>query len=145
MGRSLGPVTLTIAIAVGLQWSDANLSAQSPDPLTLPRLEFSAFTYLGGFRLPNTPQGGDFSYGGSHMAYNPARNSLFVNSLHSKVAEVTIPPVNTSDRNLMSFASYLQPFSDPSEGHLSDIGNGTLLSGLLVHGGRLYATGSIYY
>jgi hypothetical protein len=139
-------ITLTIAIAVGLQWSDANLSAQSPDPLTLPRLAFSDFTYLGGFRLPNTAQGGDFSYGGSHMAFNPARNSLFVNSLHSKVAEVTIPaPVNTSDRSLMSFASYLQPFSDPSEGHLSDIGHGTLLSGLLVQGGRLYATGSIYY
>ena len=34
---------------------------------------------------------------------NPARNSLFVNSLHYKVAEVTIPaPVNTSDVNRVS-------------------------------------------
>ena len=41
----------------------------------------------------------------------------------------------------MSFASYLQPFSDPSEGRLNDIGNGTVLAGLLVHGDRLYATG----
>jgi hypothetical protein len=133
-------------MAVGLQWSNATLSAQSPDPLTLPRLAFSDFTYQGGFRLPTTAQGDDFSFGGSHMAYNPARNSLFVNSLHHKVAEVTIPtPVNTNDRTQMPFASYLQPFSDPAEGHLSDIGNGAVMGGLLVQGNRLYTSGYIYY
>jgi hypothetical protein len=139
-------VVLTIIIAAGVHWSDSALSAQSPNPLTLPRLGFSDITYLGGFRLPNTAQGGDFSYGGNQMAYNPARNSLFVNSLHYKVAEVTIPaPVNTSDVSRMSFASYLQPFSDPSEGHLDDIGPGTVMGGLLVHGDRLYSTGYVYY
>ena len=137
---------LTIIIAAGVHWSDGALSAQSPDPLMLPRLAFSDLTYMGGFRLPNTPQGGDFSYGGSQMAYNPVRNSLFVSSLHYEVAEVTIPaPVNTSDINRMSFASYLQPFSDPSEGRLDDIGYGSVLAGLLVHGDRLYASGYIYY
>ena len=144
-------VTLTIIFAAGLQWSNANLSAQSsPDPSTLPRLAFADFTYMGGFRLPRTAQGGDFSYGGLNLAYNPARNSLFADSLHQKVAEVTIPaPVNTTDVNQMPFAAYLQGFSDPSEGHFREVEqggpNGAVMAGLLVHGNRLYATGSIYY
>ena len=150
-GRSLYLATLTITIAVGLQWSDANLSAQSPDPLTLPRLAFADFTYMGGFRLPDTVQGIDhFSYGGLHLAYNPARNSLFGSSLSDNVAEVTIPaPVNTADVKQMPFAAYLQGFSDPSEGHFREItqggANGAVMAGLLVDGNRLYATGSIYY
>lgn len=140
--------TLTIIVAVGMSWTNSNLSAQSSDPLTLPRLAFTDFIYLGGFRLPstNTAPGDDFSYGGMNMAYNPARNSLFVDSLHQKVAEVTIPaPLNTSDVKQMPFASYLQPFTDPSEGHLNQIGNGVLLGGLLVQGNRLYTSGYIYY
>jgi hypothetical protein len=142
----LATVTLTLFIAAGVHRSDGALSAQSVNPLTLPRLAVSNITYTGGFRLPATAQGDDFSYGGSHMAYNPARNSLFVNSVRHKVAEVTIPAaVNTTDIDRMSFASYLQPFSDPSEGRLHEMGDGTILAGLLVHGNRLYATGSIYY
>ena len=141
--------TLTIIIFFGLHWSNGSVSAQSPDPLTLPRLAFSDFTYVGGFRLPNTAQGDDFSYGGSHMAYNPARNSLFVSSLHHKVAEITIPaPANTNVITQMPFASYLQGFSDPSEGHLQQMSpnnSGVLLGGLLVQGNRLYASGYLYY
>ena len=141
---------LTLALAaVSLQWS-GTVSAQSTDPLTLPRLSFADFTYLGGFRLPRTAQGDDFSYGGNHMAYNAARNSLFVNSLRHNVAEVSIPqPLNTSDVNQMPYASYLQPFSDPSEGHFREVEAGgpnpAVMAGLLVYGNRLYATGSIYY
>jgi hypothetical protein len=143
--------TLTIIFALGLQWSDAHLSAQSPDPLTLPRLAFADITYLGGFRLPRAVQGIDsFSYGGQHLAYNPVRNSLFGSSLSNNVAEVTIPaPVNTSDVNQMPFASYLQGFSDPTEGHFREVEQGgpnpAVLAGLLVRGDKLYATGSIYY
>ena len=145
-------VTLTIIIAVSVQLFSGTLSAQSsPDPRTLPRLAFSDFTYLGGFRLPRAIQGNDdFSYGGQHLAHNPARNSLFGSSLHSNVAEFTIPaPVNTTDVNQMPFAAYLQGFSDPSEGHFREIEqggpNGAVMGGLLVQGNRLYATGSIYY
>ena len=145
-------VTLTLAMVVGLQWSDRTLSAQSsPDPLTLPRLAFADLTYVGGFRLPRAKQGIDsFAYGGQHLAYNPARNSLFGSSLQNNVAEVTIPaPVSTADVNQMPFATYLQGFSDPSEGHFREIEqggpNGAVMAGLLVDRDRLYATGSIYY
>ncbi len=144
--------TLTIIIVVSLQTFDGNLSAQSsPDPLTLPRLAFADITYLGGFRLPRAAQGnGSFSYGGQHLAYNAARNSLFGSSLQNNVAEITIPaPVNTTDVNQMPFATYLQGFSDPSEGHFREIEqggpNGAVMAGLLVDGNRLHATGSIYY
>ena len=143
-------VTLTLITATGVHWSDL-LSAQSPDPVLLPRLAFADLAYVGAFRLPRTVEGGeDFSYGGLHLAYNPARNSLFGSSLHNNVAEVTIPvPVNTTDVNQMPFASYLQPFGDPTEGHFRELENGgpnpAVLAGLLVQGNRLYATGSIYY
>jgi hypothetical protein len=145
----LGTLTL-IAIAVAY-WSDGAVSAQSADPLLLPRISFSDITYIGAFRLPRAAEGGeDFSYGGQHLAYNPARNSLFGSSLHNTVAEVTIPtPVNSADINQLPFASYIQPFNDPTEGHLFEVENGgpnpAVLAGLLVRGNRLYGTGSIYY
>ncbi len=143
--------TMTLIIAAGMYQPDHFVSAQSPDPLLLPRLAFANLTYVGGFRLPRNAEGGDdFSYGGQHLAYNPARNSLFASSLHNNVAEVTIPvPANTTDPNQMPFASYLQPFTDPTEGHFREFENGgpnpAVLAGLLVQGNRLYATGSIYY
>ena len=143
--------TLSFVIIATVYWSVGSLSAQSSDPLALPRLSFSNLTYVGAFRLPRNAEGGDdFSYGGQHLAYNPARNSLFGSSLHNTVAEVTIPtPVNSADINQLPFASYIQPFSDPTEGHLYEIENGgpnpAILAGLLVHGNRLYGTGSIYY
>ena len=136
-------VTLTIIFAVGLQWSDANLSAQSPDPLTLPRLAFADFTYWAAFgclaprRTVKTSRTADCIW----RTTPPAIRCSSI-AFTSKVAEVTIPaPVNSSDVNQMPFASYLQAFSDPSEGHLSDIGGGAVIGGLLVHGDRLYATG----
>ena len=145
-------VTLAVIIAVSVLRFSGTLAAQSsPEPLALPRLTRSDLAYMGGFRLPRAVQGNDsFSYGGQHLAYNPARNSLFGSSLHNNVAEVTIPtPVNSTDVNEMPFASYLQGFSDPSEGHFREIEqggpNGAVIAGLLVDGDRLYATGSIYY
>lgn len=139
--------TLAIIIAVGFQSTNGGVSAQSTDPVTLPRLAFADFTYVGGFRLPATGIGGHFSYGGTVMAYNPARNSLFINSLADKVAEVEIPtPFSTTDVTQMPFAKYLQDFYDPTDGHFHELETGEAnLAGLLVHGGRLYGTGSVYY
>ena len=139
--------TLTMIIAVGVHWSDRGVSAQSTDPLTLPRIAFADLAYVGGFRLPESGTGGNFSYGGTVMAFNPARNSLFINSLAGNVAEVAIPtPVNTTDVTQMPFASYLQNFYDPTDGHFHELETGDAdLAGMVVHGGRLYGTGSVYY
>lgn len=125
-----------------------NASAQSSSPSSLPLLGTEGIQYVGGFRLPaNSSNGEWFSFGGTAMAFNPSGNSLFVSSYHGLVAEVNIPsPVNTSDVNAMPFASYMQGFTDPTEGRLSDVGrDGVNLAGLMVAGGRLYGTASIFY
>jgi hypothetical protein len=122
--------------------------AQTADPSAQPRLAFGDITYVGGFRLPATPANGDsFAFGGRQLTFNPVSNSLFVGTRSGRVAEVSIPsPVNTSNPAAMPFASYLQPFADPTEGHLSQItGEGVALDSLMVYGNRLYGTASVYY
>ncbi|MEO8680094.1 MAG: hypothetical protein ABI665_13665 [Vicinamibacterales bacterium] len=126
----------------------AATAAQSSDPSTLPRLSADSFHYLGGFRLPAESVNGDsFSIGGRPVAFSAATNSLFIGSRAGRVAEVTIPnPVNSADVNALPFASFLQPFSDPTEGHLSQVSpDGVAIDGLMVYGNRLYGTASIYY
>jgi hypothetical protein len=111
------------------------------------RLSFEDLVYQGAFRVPEESNGESFSYGGQTLAYNPFANTLFVGSLHSKVAEVSIPsPVKTTRVEELPVASFVQPFHDPAEGHLRDIAaDGVILGGLLVHDTRLYGTGVIYY
>src|SRR5688572_21467560 len=115
--------TLFTAAAIVLAWSIAPLSAQSADPSTQPRLGSADLTYVGGFRLPaNAANGDTFEFGGLQLAFNPGNNSLFVGSRAGRVAEVSIPgAVNSTNPAAMPFATYLQGFSDPTEGHLSDV------------------------
>lgn len=112
------------------------------------RLRFEDLVYQGAFRLsPDSNDGESFSYGGQALAYNPASDGLFIGSLHSKVAEVSIPaPVKATRADELPVASILQPFRDPTGGRLQDIAaDGVNLDGLLVQDGRLYGTGVIYY
>src|SRR5689334_22521168 len=86
-------LALAAVIATGMVMTP---TAQSIAPSTLPRLEFKDVQYVGGFRLPNTSANGEsFSFGGSQLAYNPARNSLFVGA-RGRVAEVSIPTIARS-------------------------------------------------
>ncbi|MGE0864750.1 MAG: hypothetical protein AB7P34_12700, partial [Vicinamibacterales bacterium] len=118
------------------------------DPTQLRRLEFDDLEYTGAFRLPATDSNGDnFSSGGGPLAFNPARSSLFVGARSGRVAEISIPAavVKGSIADLPA-AEYLQPFADPAEGRMKEVAeDGAALAGLLVHGGRLYGTGVIYY
>jgi hypothetical protein len=118
------------------------------DPTSAPRLASTDIVYLGGFRLPaEEVDGASFSFGGSPVAYNPANDSLFVGARGSRLAEVTIPaPVNSPRVADLPFARFLQPFRDPTEGRLRDVAtDGAYVSGLLVHDGRLYGSGVIFY
>jgi hypothetical protein len=103
--------------------------------------------YEGAFRVPEESNGESLSYGGQALAYNPLSNTLYLGSLHNKVAEVSIPsPVKGTLAEQLPVASFVQPFHDPAEGRLRDIAeDGVTLGGLLVHDGRLYGTGVIYY
>ena len=114
---------------------------------TLRRLSLEDIVYQGGFRVPDESNGESFSYGGQQLAYNPATDSLFIGSLHNKVAEVSIPtPVKTDRAQDMPVAAVVQPFQDPAGGRLKEIAeDGVALDGLLVYDGRLYGTGLIYY
>src|SRR5687768_17999526 len=111
---------LFVVIGIVAAWSIAPLSAQSADPSTQPRLAATDLMYVGGFRLPATTINNDhFQFGGRQLAFNPANNSLFVGSRAGRVAEVSIPnALNSSNPAAMPFASYLQGFSDPTEGRL---------------------------
>ncbi len=128
-----------------------NTSAQvrtTNDPSTLPRLQFEDLKYTGAFRLPSTSSNDDtFAIGGHPVAYNPARNSLFMGSRLGRLAEVSIPtPVNSADVTALPRAQYLQGFYEPTEGRLKDVSpSGASVDGILVYGNRLYGTGSIYY
>jgi hypothetical protein len=111
------------------------------------RLSFEDLVYQGAFRVPEESNGESFSYGGDTLAYNPLSNTLFVGSLHGMVAEMSIPsPAKTTLVEQLPVASFVQPFRDPADGRLRDIAEGgVVLDGLLVHDGRLYGTGLIYY
>ncbi len=142
------------AAAVGLQ-SIPPASEPPParvqpigDPTKLRRLAFEDLAYAGAFRLPATEVNGDsFSFGGQPMAYDPERNSLFVGTRIGRVAEVRMPnPEKGGELEALPSAVFLQPFEDPTEGHMKEVAaDGTSLAGLLVHERRLIGAGLIYY
>jgi hypothetical protein len=158
MGRAITIMLLTLggltfALLTGLIVPVVSQAeAQRPrilpitDPTRLPRLEFQDLKYAGAFRLPAGEVNDDsFSAGGGPIAFNAERRTLFVGSRRGRVAEISIPsPVNSSEIDAMPFAEYVQPFADPSEGRMSEVGEANL-AGLLVFDGRLYGTGLIYY
>lgn len=125
--------------------------AQRVQPITAPdaapRIGFEQLSYAGAFRLPATESNGDsFSNGGGPIAFNPAHGTLLVGSRLGRVAEISIPePRNASAIETLPFANYVQPFADPAEGHMREVGDGSALAGLLVVGERLYGTGLIFY
>ena len=138
---------VTFAVFIFIFIFHSSITAQAGDPSALPLLSSSGLEYVGGFRVPaETVNGASFSYGGQALAYDPSTNSLFISN-RNYVAEVSIPaPVNSSDVNAMPFARLLQPFEDPTEGHLRDISDSDVkMDSLMVYGNRLYGTGYIYF
>jgi hypothetical protein len=112
------------------------------------RLAFDDLIYKGAFRLPaETVNEDSFAGGGQAVAFNPASLSLFVSSAKGNVAEVSIPtPAFSPEAVKLPVATFLQAFSDPTEGRMSEVGgSGVMLSSLLVYQGRLLGAASIYY
>jgi len=136
---------LSVMIPIGIASGDA------------PLLQASDLQYQGAFRLPQGTLPGatyGFDYANPGFAYNPARNSLFINNhtYEQKTAEVSIPQiVNSTSLNNLRTATLLQNPFDITEGHLGKIGAGgadtyhPIMGGLMVHGNKLIGTSYEYY
>jgi len=150
LGQTAATISLDEPQRIAVPRATPILPPSQPQPQPQPsaaRLRFEDLIYEGAFRVPEESNGESFSYGGQTLAYNPVSNTLFVGSLHGLVAEMSIPaPVKSPLADQLPVASFVQPFRDPTDGHLRDIAaDGVILSGLLVQDGRLYGTGVIYY
>ena len=138
---------IAVAVIIFSLRAPTTLTAQAGDPSKLPLLSSGGLEYVGGFRVPAEAVNGlSFLYGGQAVAHDAATNTLFISSNNS-VAEVSIPtPVDSSDVDALPFASFLQPFNDPTEGHLREVNDGDVkMDSLMVYGSRLYGTAYIYF
>ena len=119
-------------------------------PVSLPRLTSSSLRYEGAFRLPSPQSDQKTSdYGGTSLAYDPARRSLFVvgHDWYQLTAEVTIPPAGRSATVAgLPRAGYRQPFADATSGKLDATGgDNNKIGGQLVYRGRLVGSVYVYY
>jgi hypothetical protein len=157
----LSPST-AYSFAVAAYDAAGNLSARSssagattmpdpgPPPSGLPLLGPSDLVYQGAFLLPQSGiDRTSFSYGGTALAYNPAHNSLFAvgHDWYQLSAEVSIPaPVDSSNLDDLSRATFLQPLTDATNGKIDQTGGtNNKIGGQLVYQGHLYGSVYVYY
>jgi hypothetical protein len=110
----------------------------------------SDLAYRGAFRLPaQVSDQKTFAYGGTALAYNPRRHSLFAvgHDWYQLTAEVTIPrAVRSSRLRDLHRSRFRQPFTDATGGNIDATGgDGNKIGGQLVYRGRLYGSVYVYY
>ena len=138
--------------------STVTVTSSSSSPSTEPLLQPANLVYQGAFRVPagtfgsafvNGTNVATFEYGGTGLAFNPNRNSLFLvgHDWGQLVAEISIPAIsNVTSLDGMATAAVLQQFSDPTSGALYALGPGYMkIGGLLPSGNTLYLSGFNYY
>jgi hypothetical protein len=138
-----------IGLLAAALWASGPGQAQS----NLPRVAQENLAYVGAFRLPaGASDETTFNYGGTALAFNPARRSLFItgHDWHQRTAEVSIPELrNTATVEGLATATMLQGFRDPSEGRLAYVNpgdpNSKKVGGHLVHDGKLIVSVYSYY
>ena len=125
------------------------LYVASPRAQVLPTrlLQATDLVHEGSFTLPNaqdTTGTYGFDYAQGVLAFNPARNSLFVvgHDWNQQVAEVSIPALGGT-------ATVLQPFVDALGGRITQINptdpNAKKIGGMAVIGNQLVLTAYSYY
>ena len=146
--------SLTLFVLFGAMLASAERIAvgqavqQTPD--TFPLVTSEHLIYQGAFRLPRGTFGtSSFNFGGTALAFNSARNSLFIvgHDHQQHVAEISVPAVRQATAVTdLETATMLQPFTDPTEGTRGAVGPHTSkIGGLLVYENRLYVTAFLYY
>lgn len=105
--------------------------------------------YLGAFNVPHGDNGSStFEYGGTALAYNPARNSLLMvgHDWGQAVAELSIPALKTGRVSQLATAGVLQPLtpvlSRVPQNNLDDV---VKIGGLMIVGDQLVGTAYEYY
>ena len=134
--------------------ADAAALAAAETTPTQRLIQSNNLTYLGMFRLPDSPTGGKygFDYAGLGLAFNPQHNSLFMtnHAYEEMVGEISIPSLST-DVNQLPRASMLQQLVDITEGQGGKIwaggaqGSRPQRGGLFVYNGKLIGTTYEYY
>jgi hypothetical protein len=117
----------------------------------LPLLKKDDLQYLGGFRLPAGKSGvSEFAFGGTALAFNPSKTSLFLvgHDWHQAVAEVSIPKTLARNARLQDWpvASCSQQLVDVKNRipHNTLKGN-VKIGGLLVVDGKLIGSVYVFY
>ncbi|PYQ79972.1 MAG: hypothetical protein DMG01_07560 [Acidobacteria bacterium] len=115
-----------------------------------PLVHASNLVYEGAFRLPaGTVNETSFAYGGTALAFNPTRQSLFIvgHDWQQRVAEIAIPDIRSSSSlRALATARVIQPFADATEGAMGKVGPNTVkIGGLLLFRDQLYLSAYLYY
>ena len=144
-----------IAISIGLFLTFLLVSSRTT--VAADKLLYSTdLVYQGAFRVsPEKFGGSSLHYGGTAIAYNSNRDSLFIvgHDWYQQVAEIQIPQlINSSNLNDLKTAKILQPFTDITEGHMHNIeawgaaySDGVKIGGLMVYGNKLIGSVYAYY
>lgn len=148
------PTVSSEKLAVSIMHPTATATGIKKTPLEiatkLPLVRFRNLKYQGAFRVPgDTINGTSFHYGGTAIAYNPDKNSLYMvgHDHHQKVAEVKVPKIINS-RNLVDLQTgkFLQNFHDFADGKMVDVTDShPKVGGLLIYKKQLYGTVYEYY
>lgn len=148
------PVNKTIAslvIVVSLLLPSFPAPLLTVDALaSLPLLQKNDLVYQGAFAVPTaaTDETG-FGYGGTAIAFNPNKQSLFMvgHDWHQRVAEISIPALKTATKaSDLPVATMLQNFADPTDGKMHQVDVDTIkVGGLLVTGNQLIHSAYSYY
>jgi hypothetical protein len=116
-------VTIVVALSTSCSYqtaatgADTDVTSQATALRGKPlKLQLGEFEYSGGFRVPFGMVGSSgFSYGGTALAFNPHRDSLFVvgHDHQQAIAEIAVPQVVNSDRiEDLKTAEVVQAFTD---------------------------------
>ena len=113
-----GAFVLILVTLRSLGVSPAAAQHGSGEPETGPKptshlLQQKDLQYRGAFRLPGGQIGeSTLEFGGTALAFNPQRKSLFVvgHDWHQAVAEISIPAIRTGPIQKLATAEILQPF-----------------------------------
>ena len=119
-----------------------------PQPPVGIRLRKASLVYKGAFRVPHYKDAVDqLALGGAGLAYNAAKNSLFISGFHNgSVCEISVPELSLSKSQAdLKEATILQGFRAVLPDMPVPLYGDILLGGLLVYEGKLIGTVYAYY